>query len=192
MFANRVPLDSWSHQAQEVAIASFGAWQIAIPTDRIVVEKQVFSATIPIPERSYLSQGWVIDRKQPIATLEGLAIRSAVAVDSPFRMPLRLGPGVPLDFELQSHQPLPAKIATAARFACNCAGKYYAVFRSMRPRFVRIYPFASENSIADAVRQLLAAEQALIADRGNLLKQVPFYCESFNLDLEPPAQAGAE
>lgn len=181
MLADSLPLSPLPHQSREVAIANFGTWQVAIPTDSNLVERQIFSAVVPVPERSYLSRGWATDREQMIANLEGLAIRPAVTTNSPANLPLRLGPGVPLDFELQSHQPLPTKIARTATMACSFGGIHYAVFRGIRPRFVRIYPFAGQDSVADAVRQLLEAERAFIVEHGDRLKEIPFYCESFDL-----------
>ena len=181
MLTDRLQQESFPSQPQEIAIANFGSWQIAVPTASVLVEKQIFSATVLIPERSYFSEGWAIYQEQNVAKLSGLEVRPSSPADSSFTAPLRLGPGIPLDFELQNHQPLPAKMTQAAKFACNYGETYFSVFRSIRPRFVRIYPFTSRLSLPHAVRQLLAAERAFVAEHRDRLQQVPFYCESFDL-----------
>lgn len=182
MLTDRLPLESLPSQPQEIAIANFGAWQIAIPTTSVLLEKQIFSATVPIPERFYRSHGWVTYQERTIATLQGLEIRLAIATDSPFSVPQRLGPGIPLDFELQSRHPLPLKLVQAAKMACSWEGTYYTIFRGIRPRFVHIYPFIGRRFLPGAIRQLLADERAFVTEHRDRLQQVPFYCESFDLD----------
>ena len=181
MLADLSPLGVSQRQPREIALANFGVWQIAVPTTFVLVEKRLFSATIPIPERIYASRGWAIYQERTIARLQGLNVRPVVSANSPFSCPPRLGPGVPLDFELNSRQPLPFKLALAACFTSRDEGAFCTVFRGVRPRFTCIFPFTGQNSLVPIIRQLLAAEKAFIKANCERLQQVPFYRESFNL-----------
>ena len=182
MLANRLPSESLpDHPQEEVVLANFGTWQIAVPTTQTLVKKHLFSVAVPLPERTYFSQGWAIYQERIFSSLRELKVGSVARTDSPFKHSPRLSPGVPLDFELVGDRALPTPVTLLAQFVCDWDGEFCGAFRGVRPRFVRIYPFAGLPSLEHAVRQLLVAERAFVADNRDRLSQIPFYRESFDL-----------
>jgi hypothetical protein len=168
----------------EVVIANFGPFQIAILTTTQLVKRQVFSAQVPVPERTYQTQGWLIYDQQLIANLEGLEIGTIFSEDGPFNPLRRLAPSVPLSFEIQSSRALPASVTEQATFACELQGAdfpYHTIFRNLSPHFVRIYPFGQRTNLLRNVKQLLEDEADFVAQNHKQLKQVPFFQTRFGL-----------
>lgn len=95
---------SFFHQSSqllfnEIVVADFGPFQIAVLTTTQLVKRRIFSAHVPVPERTYQAQGWLIYNQQLIANLDGLKIGPIFSDDSPFNPLRRLAPAVPLSFD---------------------------------------------------------------------------------------------
>ncbi|MEM7065803.1 MAG: hypothetical protein AAF572_21895 [Cyanobacteria bacterium P01_B01_bin.77] len=168
----------------EVVIANFGPFQIAILTTTQLVKRQIFSADVPVPERIYQTQGWLICNQQLIANLYGLQISPIFSEDGPFNPLRRLAPSVPLSFEVKSSQALPTAITKQATFACELQGTnlpYHTIFRNVSPHFVRIYPFGQRMTLLRNVQQLLEDESSFVTQNRERLRQVPFFQTRFGL-----------
>ncbi len=168
----------------EVVIANFGPFQIAVLTTTRLVKRQLFSAQVPVPERTYQTQGWLIYNQQLVANLNGLEIGPIFSEDGPFNPLHRLSPSVPLSFEVQSSQALPAPVTEQATFACELQGTdfpFHTIFRNISPHFVRIYPFGQRANLLRNVKQLLEDEADFVSQNHERLKQVPFFQTRFGL-----------
>ena len=168
----------------EVAIADFGPFQIAVPTKTTLVNKRIFSVRVPVSQRHYQSQGWLIHNGQIIAALEKLILGSVCVENSPFKPIQRLAPAIAISFEVKSAQPLPIQLSTNATFTCKIPDAdfpFYSIFHQARPRFVRVYPFGEIVSLPAQVKRLLTEEALFIKNNAHRLKQVPFYRAQFEL-----------
>ena len=168
----------------EIAIADFGSFQIAVPTKATLVNKRIFSAQIPTSQRHYQSQGWLIHNGQVIAALEKLIIGSVCVENSSFKPIQRIAPAIPISFEVKSAQPLSARLSTHAAFTCKIPDAdfpFYSIFQQVRPRFVRVYAFSEILNLPTQVERLLAEEALFIKNNAHQLKQVPFYKAQFEL-----------
>ena len=168
----------------EVAIANLGHFQIAILSTTKIVNRRIFSAQVAVPERRYHSQGALIYDQQDIACLDALELGAASSDDSPLKPIRRLAPSIPISFQVKSSQPLPNQVSSQSTFACELSNTdfpYRTIFRQIQPRFVRVYPFESNNSLIDKVEQMLTDEAAFISENYGYLKRVPFYQKHFGL-----------
>mgnify|MGYP001791232406 CR=1 FL=1 len=168
----------------EVAIADFDQFQIAVLTATQMVYRNLLSARVLVPERVYQTQGWLICDQQVIAHIDALKIGLVFSKNSPFRSIRRLAPSVPVFFEVMSSQPLPTSIQSRSFFVCNLPSSdfpHHTVFRCISPRFVRIYPFSSSSSLLEKVKCMLAERDSFISQNYKRLKQVPFYQKNFGL-----------
>ncbi|MEM1253880.1 MAG: hypothetical protein AAGI69_15730 [Cyanobacteria bacterium P01_H01_bin.21] len=177
-------LESSKSLFNEVAIANFGPFQIAVLTATNVVERPIFSAHIPVPERTYQPQGWLIHNQQIVAHLDSLKINPIFSPDGPFRQLCRLAPAVPVSFEVNSSQILPAQVAKQATFVCEFPGAYFpcqTIFHHISPHFVRIYPFKQQTDLLRNTKQLLKDEVAFIMQNREQLKKLTFFQKRFRL-----------
>lgn len=173
-----------SSEFNEVVLADFCSLQIAVLTRTTLVHQRIFSAYVPVPQRRYQSQGWLIFNGQITSTLENLVIEPIGAKDSPFDIVQRIGPAIPLSFEVKSALPLPALLSAQAAFAFelpNADFSFHSIFRQMRPRFVRIYPFREIATLSMQAKQLLSEEALFVTNHCHRLRQVPFYRDCFGL-----------
>ena len=160
----------------EIVIANFGSFQIAVLTTTRLVQQKIFSASEPEPERIYQDCGWLIYNGQLTANVDGLVVGATAA--GPFKSVNRVAPSVPISFEVQSSHTLPTPVANAAIFACLIEGAafpYHTVFRSMLPHFARVYPFKQKMTILSHVHQFLNDEANFIDQNYNQLKKIPFF-----------------
>lgn len=168
----------------EVVIADFGPFQVAIPSKTTLTNRQIFSAQMRVPQRQYQSQGWFIYNGQPIAALDDLVIGSASTEDSPFSPIQRIAPAIPVSFEVKSARPLPGKLYAQATLTCEIPDAdfpFFSIFRQVRPRFVKVYPFRKIANLSTQVTQLLTDEARFVETNRHQLKQVPFYKAQFEL-----------
>lgn len=168
----------------EVVIADLGSFQIAVLTTTQLVQRPIFSARVPVPERTYQTQGWLIHNQHMIAHLDGLQIGPIFSDDGPFNPLRRLAPAVPLSFEVHSSHALPSQVTQQAAFACQIQTAdfpYHTIFRHISPHFVRIYPFGQRTNLLKIVKQLLADEADFVSQNREQLKQVPFFQTRFGL-----------
>ena len=168
----------------EVAIANFGPFQIAVLTATKIVERPIFSAHVPVPERTYQSQGWLIYNQQIVAHLDSLKINPIFSPDGPFRTLCRLAPAIPVSFEVNSSQLLPAQIVKQATFVFEFPSAYFpynTIFHHISPQFVRIYPFRQHTDLLRNTQQLLKDEFAFITQNREQLKKVSFFQKRFEL-----------
>ncbi|MEL6853545.1 MAG: hypothetical protein AAFO83_00380 [Cyanobacteria bacterium J06607_13] len=168
----------------EVAIADLNQFQIAVLTKTQQTKRKVFSVWVPIPQRIYQSQGWLIYNRRVIAHFDRLEIGLVFPTDSPFKVGRRIAPGIPLAFEVSSAQPLPAQICAQAALVCQLPEADFphrSVFRQRLPRFVKIYAYQSDESLLDKVDEMLLAMNLFISKNYDRLKKIPFYRDSFGL-----------
>jgi hypothetical protein len=178
------PNQSLKRLFNEIAIADFGTFQIAVLTYTQLVERRILSSSISVPERTYQTQGWVIYNQQLIAHLDNLKIESIFLKDTPFKPLRRLAPAVPLSFEIQGSHPLPSLITKQATFACELPETdfpYHTIFHNISPHFVRVYPFGARTNLMKQVREMLQDEIDFVAQNREQLKQVPFFQTRFDL-----------
>lgn len=168
----------------EVAIADFGPYQIAVLTTTQTLPRHLRSIPIAVTERVYHSRGYLIAHRLIIASLTGLEIGAIAAEQALFQPMQRLAPAVNLAFEVRSTQPLPQPIAAQSVFTCQLPESrrpYRAVFRQVQPRFVRIYPFFGIAALTDQVEALQIEESRFVAQNQARLRQIPFYRATFGL-----------
>ncbi|MGF1459210.1 MAG: hypothetical protein ACFBSG_09305 [Leptolyngbyaceae cyanobacterium] len=169
----------------EIAIADLNEFQFVVPTFKGALSWPDSDLHVS-PPRQYAQQGWVVYDERMVGTLRHLTIE-APSTFSPLCQPIkRLGPAVPLRFEIQSTRALPAAINQQAAFAYQFREPpltYHSIFHRVQPRFVRIYPMGSLRSqhILSQTRQFLSEEAQFIQQNREQLKNVPFYREKFNL-----------
>ena len=168
----------------EVAIADFGPFQIAVLTTTHTVHRPLLSVPIPVTERVYQTRGYLIRDRQIIASLSGLEI-GAIGSEHPLFKPIqRLAPAVALAFEARSTRPWPRQVVSQSVLTCQLPEShrpYRAVFRQVQPRFVRIYPFAGLAALTEQVKALQTEETLFVAQNQERLRQIPFYRATFGL-----------
>ena len=168
----------------EIVVANFGELQIVVPTLRQVVQKRVFSATVNVPHRIYDSEGWLLQGGDAIAALQNLTIASIFAPETPCPAIERIGPAIPLRFEVTTMEPLPKPASRLSSFSCqlpDALHPYLTVFCNMRPRFARVYPFAGTSSLTLNVADMQQQERKFVRENSERLQSVPFYREQFKL-----------
>lgn len=168
----------------EVAIADFNHFQTAVLTTTDLVNRRVFSAQIPVPERRYQTHGWLISDHQLISYFDGLTIGKPDADDALFKPVRRISPSVPVSFDVASYQPLATKISSQASLVCRLPEThvpYLTIFHQISPRFVRIYPFGNSDSLLAMVDQMLTDQAFFISANYERLKHIPFYQHRFGL-----------
>lgn len=138
----------------EVAIAQFSGFQIAIPSISQTVPQKIFSTWVPLPKRFYHTKGGVIWSRQLSFSLSELRIQNLFKKSSVFPELRRLAVGVPISFEIQSTEPLPRDICQQAMLTCQISKEentYYSVFRDITPKFVKIFPHQSIMHLTDKI-----------------------------------------
>ncbi|MEM9567937.1 MAG: hypothetical protein AAF974_06475 [Cyanobacteria bacterium P01_E01_bin.34] len=168
----------------QVVVANLKYCQIAIPTTTQLVAKRIFSTPVDIPERIYAAEGWMIVDGQTAATIQSLQISPLGGDNSPFSVHPHLGPAVPITFEAVRLKALPASISSEATFVCKLPDEirpFYSMFRQVKPRFVRVYPFGSARSLTDIVQSFLIEEKDFVLQNSSQLRNVPFYRDEFRL-----------
>lgn len=138
----------------EVAIAKFSGFQIAIPSSTHTVPRKIFSTWVPLPKRLYHTKGGVIWDKQLSFSLSELRIQNLFSKSSIFPELRRLAVGVPISFEVQSSEPLPRNICQQAMLTCRMPegeNIYHSVFRDVTPKFVKIFPRQSIMHLTDQI-----------------------------------------
>jgi len=172
----------------ELVIADFKAFQIAVPTRANLVNKRVFSAWIPIPQRDYAAHGWLVCQQKVVARLQGLQVGPVVSLqaqaESPFQVARRLSVSIPISFQTKASEVLPKSVSTQTAFTYQCPGEmfaYRAAFHQIPPRFVRVYPFLGNDVLLATVEKMLNEEALFISQNYERLKHSPFYQENFDL-----------
>lgn len=142
------------HTFNEVAIAKFKGFQIAIPSRTEVIPRKIFSTWVPLPKRIYHTKGGIIWDRQLSFSLAELKIQNLFTRSSLFPELKRLAVGIPISFEIRSDQPLPKSIGKQAMLTCCMSEEdnlYYSVFRDVIPEFVKIFPFQSIMHLTDQI-----------------------------------------
>ena len=171
-------------QFKHLTIANFRDFQIVVPTMTKMVEKQILSARVSVPEKIYDPQGWLISQGKIVAYIKGLEVGSVFSERSPFEPVRRINPSIPVSFEVESTNSLPTEVLRQAAFACQFEDEvfsYHALFKNVVPRFAKIYSFDTNNSVLDRVKQMLQAETMFITQNYERLRRVPFYQKNFGL-----------
>lgn len=168
----------------EVAIADFQHFQIAIPARKFYEKRRIFSHPLLIPKRVYSDLGWMLANDTIISLVTHIKIQTLVAPNIPLQPIYHLGANVPVSFESRSGEPLARIIKSQAAFSCyvnQSPAPFCSVFRQARPRFVNVYPFNGIDSTAGLVKQMLTDEKLFLRKHLNQLKFSPFYQKQFNL-----------
>lgn len=178
--------DLFKTHFDEIAIADFGPFQLAVPTTTTSLESSPQSQRLVPPKRNYSGEGWVICRDRIVGTLSNLEIGEAPTASGIFQPIQRFSPAIPVAFEVHSRQPLPVAISQLAQFACpwqDAKSQYFTIFRHVSPRFTRVYAVLNWPyfPVINQVRRFLAEESQFIATNRKNLQQVPFYRERFGL-----------
>ncbi|MEL7504993.1 MAG: hypothetical protein AAFN18_21270 [Cyanobacteria bacterium J06554_6] len=171
-------IDPSFEQFDQIVIADLGPFQIAVPTTAKLVRKPFFSSWLPVPERSYSSQGWLVYNGTVTARMSAVKLGNITLESSPLPPIQRLSPGIPVDFQSTSAASLPEAVAAQAMLACQLGGErgaYHAIFRQQVPKFVRIYPYGAATALAAQVKHMLASEAQFLAQNRHRLEQLPFY-----------------
>ena len=168
----------------EIAIASFSVFQVAIPSGKKHENQKFFSSEIPVPYRIYSPFGWMIFEKEIIAIIDHIQIQAIGSNKLPFKPILHFGCAVPVSFEARSERQLPDSVKSEAKFSCQFEygqDPFCTVFRLIRPRFVRVYPFKGVSEIISTVGTMLADEQSFLNQNSKYLQNNDFYREQFSL-----------
>ena len=170
----------------EIAIADFGPFQLAVPTIAKPIEPALTPYRLLQAKRNYSREGWVICCDRIVGALSGFEIGQTDTSPGIFRPIQRFSPAIPVAFEVRSHQPLPVAIGQLAQFACpwhTAETPYCTVFRNISPRFTRVYAVTNWRhlQVIKQVRGLLMEESQFIAANRENLQHVPFYQERFGL-----------
>ena len=127
----------------EIVIASFGHFQIAIPSGKKIVSQKIFSSWIPLPQRVYDNKGVLVWNRRSFFSLSELKISNLFQKPSPFPELKRLAKGIPVSFEVRSQTPLPSDIKNYAILSCSFLEEttiYHSVFQNISPQRVKILP----------------------------------------------------
>ena len=138
----------------EVAIAKFSNFQIAIPSKTQTIPRKIFSTWVPLPKRIYHSRGGIIWNKKLSFTLSEFKIQNLFEQSPLFPELKRLAIGMPISFEVKSSMPLPTDLRKQATFTCQVPGEkstYYSIFRDLIPKFVKISPYQSIVHLTDQI-----------------------------------------
>lgn len=172
----------------ELVIANFKTFQIAVPTLANPVKKKIFSAWITVPQRDYATHGWLVSGQKVVALLQGLQIGPVVLpqkqAEAPFQVARRLSAAIPISFQTRASYALPNPVSAQAAFTYQCPGEifpYRAAFHQIAPRFARIYPFLGNDTLLATVEKMLNDEALFISQNYERLKHSPFYQENFDL-----------
>lgn len=172
----------------ELVIADFKTFQIAVPTRSNPVKKRIFSTWITVPQRKYATHGWLVWQQKVGAFLQGLKLGPVVLpqaqVELPFQVARRLSTSIPISFQTKASCVLPEVIAAQAAFTYQWPGEmfpYRAAFHQIAPRFARIYPFLGNGALLATVETMLHDEALFISQNYERLKHNPFYQENFDL-----------
>ncbi len=169
----------------EIAVADLGAFQIIVPTFRPAVDNSFKLTGSATSRRTYSTEGWVTYQDAIIGTLAHLEIGDT-SEPSPWRSLKRLGPAVPLTFEIKSPRSLPSALLTQSTLAYQFHHeliRYYALFQNIQPHFVRIYSVsgAQPQQLLLKARQCRIDVAQFVAQNREHLQRVPFYREAFGL-----------
>lgn len=180
------PLSFPKAKYSEIAIADLGDFQIVVPTVNRLASSAPLIQGLPTTKREYSTEGWVVHNDRLVGNLVHLEIGTTTDAAGIFKPTRRLGPGVPLAFEVWSRRSLPRWVRVHAALTCEFRQEpypYCGLFRHCIPKFVRVYAAegAPRHDSILKVRQLLIDEAAFIAQNRDRLKQVPFYREQFRL-----------
>ena len=153
----------------EVAIANFESFLIVIPTQKILLRRQVMPG-LPNFKRMYSDSGWFFgtDADQVTGMVRNLQLTSLFPEQSPFKVSKRLSPGLPVSFELISYKILPRAIAGLALFQYqlqNEVVQFPSVFRQLKPNFVRIYPFQSVHDLPNLLSRYIQGESTVYSGK---------------------------
>lgn len=138
----------------EVAIANFRGFQIAIPSRTQTIPRKIFSTWVPLPKRIYHTSGGMIWDRQLIFSLSQLRIQNLFSKSSIFPELKRLAVGVPISFEIRSTAPLPVDIAKQAILTCRMSENeniHYSIFRDIIPQSVKVFPCQSILTLIDKI-----------------------------------------
>ncbi|NEQ53539.1 MAG: hypothetical protein F6K11_25950 [Leptolyngbya sp. SIO3F4] len=127
----------------EIVVASFEGFQIAIPSGKEVIPRKIFSSWVPLPQRIYDSKGVLIWNGRSFFSLSELRISNLFKRPSPFPEIRRLAKGIPISFEVRSQKPLPLGIKKHATLSCCFLEEttiYHSIFRNIRPQRVKVIP----------------------------------------------------
>ena len=168
----------------EIAVANLNFCQILVPCTKTLTAKYIGSVEVVVPVRIYSPAGIVVANEEKMATLYGLKFKTFVSDESPFKIPTRLAPAIPLGFECRSESSLPEALLKHATMICKVPDTdcpYYTIFENIKPRFVRTYNAMSSLSSIEIVRKMLAEEKRFVVENHSNLCNVPFYREQFGL-----------
>lgn len=179
------PISPTPHlQYQEVAIADFTHFRIAVLTTTQQVMKKLCSVEISVSKRCYQTQGWIIFNGGVVASFDKLALGDINANNPSFGSIRRLGAALPVSFEVSSTQALPTELSACASLSCNVPDAeypYLSLFHQLRPRFVAVYPFTLGESLVDRAKQMELDMHQFVQQNSHHLQQVPFYKDNFDL-----------
>ena len=167
----------------ELVLASFGQFQIAVLSTKADVITRFCSTKLPAAKREYESIGWLFNKNYHLGWLQAIEVQP-LENSGLFKIMPRLGVAIPLSFEVRSDQPLPQVISSLSCFSCifpETISPYWAIFREMRPRYVKVFAFNQTASIPETLRQFMKAEEAFVTENRQHLVQVPFYKSNFCL-----------
>ena len=171
-------------QFDEVSIANLGFCQIIVPSSIQLTPKCLGQAEVLVPKRIYATEGQIVVDGEEVAVLQELKFEAIVSDGTPFKISPRLGPAIPLSFESRSETSLPQSLMKFAIMTCKIPKTvypFYAIFRRIKPRFVRTYEAVSALSTKNIVRIMLAEEIRFVAENYSHLRSVPFYREQYGL-----------
>lgn len=169
---------------EEAVFANFRTFQIAIPCCTAFERRRIFSSSILVPKRTYSTIGWLLFDRAIVALLTHISIQAIASPDLPFKPILHLGSGVPVDFEARSETQLPSEVSSRARLSCQMErspAPVCTIFRHLRPRFVRVYPFRGMDEIVKTNQNMLAEEDLFLNQNFSQLQHSAFYREQFCL-----------
>ena len=171
----------------ELVMASFGQFQIGVLSAQTNAIRQFCpaktSAKTAVAMREYDSIGWLFQHNYHLGWLQAVAVEP-LENPGPFKITPRLGVAIPLSFEVRSDHPLPPAITSLSCFSCKfpeTISPYYAIFRKMRPRYVKVFPFSGTATMPQTLRQFIKAEATFVTENRQNLVQVPFYKSNFGL-----------
>ena len=116
--------------------------------------------------------------------MKNLYIEQVVNPKLPFQPIRRIGPAVPLHFEVQTMNPLQAEVARLASFICQFQDNlrpYTTIFRSMTPQFTQVYPFGGVDTLASIIADMQERETEFVRKNSKYLRAIQFYRERFCL-----------
>ena len=163
----------------EIVLCDLSFCQLLVPS-QLASKKSILGEIRPY--RIFSDHGWIHYHGNIIGTLQGLHLTSPSHRQTSLFLKPKISVGCPLSFEVSSDQPLPPVFTDRAVFCYQFnprVSQHLALFKDVRPRFVRIYPLKTTATLVDQIQTFLQEEAHFLAAHQQDFNAQEFYQQHF-------------